>query len=238
MISHSTIRCWFVAALLVLATAACSHPDEQDAREWHGKHNATLKKIDEATRNGIKDMPELTKAFACSPSPEPAASASASAAGSVSPPSLAMPIRKLVEANRCSREKGKWLEKRSQRVRDFRTKVLPPLLKLPGVIGVQVKYRLPEHKNWMALANLGMTPGGIMRGHVPWQSGTTMDGHKLGWGEYQTAYENKNGKFGDGKGRPGIEVSWELTQDDARFLVEAWVLAEDTVDDKWRAGLR
>jgi len=126
---------------------------------------------------------------------------------------------------------------RDEAIRAFRAGVLPSWLALPGVIGVKVEWRTLAETVWQPLGALGLTPGGIMNGRVAAKDGVSYDDRLIGWGEYQTSFENACGRFGDGAGRPGFEAAWDSTEGERAFRAELYVLAEDTVDDAWRKGV-
>jgi hypothetical protein len=215
---------WAALAMLHLA-GACRHmPGEEEGRQWYAKHLDTINAIDGTVREEIAKMPRFSgKPFSCTPK----------AADSNLPGGLSQVVS---EAD-CSARKLEWLEAHDKAELRFREETLPKLLELPGVLGVAVSYQMPDSRLKNFLGRQGLCPGGFFNGTVRAEEGVQVDGRKLGWGLYQTAYQRAGGKqHGDGKGRPGIEVAWSFEAKPALFDVTVVILAEEETTPEWRAG--
>ena len=214
-----------VALVLVQAAGACRRaPDEEDARRWYAKHLKTIDAIDRAIREEVAKMPEFSgKPFSCTPK--------------AADPGIPADLGQVVSDAHCSAQKLEWLEAHDKAELRFREDTLPEFLDLPGVLGVAVGYQMPDTQLKNSLGRMGLCPGGYLGGTVRAGEGVEIDGRNLGWGLYQTAYQLAGGKqYGDGKGRPGIEIAWSFRAEPALFDVTVAILAEEETTAEWRAG--
>jgi hypothetical protein len=217
---------FLLAALagLCLAGACRSMPVEEDARQWYSKHLEIIGRIDRTIRQEVAAMPKFSgEPFSCTP---PAAN-----------PNLPAGLDKVVDEAHCTAQELEWIKAHDKAELLFREETLPGLLDLPGVLGVAVSYQMPDSQMKNSLGRTGLAPGGFFNGTVRAGEGVEIDGRKLGWGLYQTAYQRSGGKqHGDGKGRPGIEVAWSFEAEPAFFDVCAVILAHEETTPEWRAG--
>jgi hypothetical protein len=213
-----------ILALLLGAGACRRAPDEEDARQWYAKHLKTIDAIDGTIRQEIARMPRFSgKPFSCTPK--------------AADPSLPSDLGQVVSEAHCSAQKLEWLEAHDKAELRFREETLHAFLDLPGVLGVAVSYQMPDTKLKNSLGRMGLCPGGFLHGTVRAGEGVEIDGRKLGWGLYQTAYQIGGGKqHGDGEGRPGIEIAWSFRAEPAVFDVTATILAEEETTVEWREG--
>ena len=211
-------------AILHLAGACRRMPGEEEGRQWYTKHLETINVIDRTVREEVAKMPRFSgKPFSCTPK--------------AVDPNLPGGLGQLVSEADCSSRKLEWLEAHDKAEWTFQKETLPKLLELPGVLGVAVGYQMPDSKLKNSLGRTGLCTGGLVNGTVRAEEGAQVDGRKLGWGLYQTAYQGAGGKkHGDGKGRPGIEVAWSFEAKPALFDVTVVILAEEETTPEWRAG--
>jgi hypothetical protein len=211
-------------ALIHIAGACRRTPDEEDARQWYKKHLKTIDTIDRTIREEVAKMPRFSgKPFSCTPK--------------AADPSLPADLSQVVSEAHCGAQKLEWLEAHDKAELGFREETLTKFLDLPGVLGVAVSYQMPDSQLKNSLGRKGLCPGGFLHGTVRAEEGVEIDGRKLGWGLYQTAYQRSGGKrLGDGKGRPGIEIAWSFRAEPALFDVTVAILAEEETTAEWREG--
>jgi hypothetical protein len=220
---HAWILC-AALAIFHLAGACRRMPGEEEGRQWYAKHLETINAIDGTVREEVAKMPRFSgKPFSCTPK--------------AADPNLPGVLGQVVSEVDCGARKLEWLEAHGKAESRFQEETLPKLLELPGVLGVAVDYKMPDAKLKNYLGRAGLCPGGFFTGTVRAQEGVLVDGRKLGWGLYQTSYQQGGGKkYGDGKGRPGIEVAWSFEAKPALFDVTVVILADEETTPEWRAG--
>jgi hypothetical protein len=223
------LRPWMCPSviMLIIGTYACQRsPDEADARQWYAKHQKTIDTIDRTIRDEVVKMPRFSKTpFSCI----------AKAAN----PSLPADLGLLASEASCSAQKLEWLEAHNRAELRFREETLMKFLDLPSVLGVSVTYQMPDTKQKNLLGKKGLCRGGFLSEAQRGTEVVEIDGRKLFWGLYQTAYQFSGGKqLGDSKERPGIEMNWSFRAEPALFDVNVAILAEGETTTEWREGWR
>lgn len=218
------MRSWLVLALV---TTACSGmPDASSARATFDAHRATIEALDRELRAEVATLPQR-EVVRCE---DPAAVAASNDA--------AMNAR--FEA--CTRQRQAWITSVNAATTRLRREVLPRWIDahhdVLGVV-VAVRSRGESRQDEARIGNTGPSQTGVDP-----SAGIGVDGYRVGWHLFQTAFafvprgETEYAHHGDGEHRPGIEVAWSFTDADASVDATLIVLAEDETEAEWRAGQR
>lgn len=210
---------WITTAAVLALTShllGCDRgPTADDARETYAKHEPTVDAIDRRLRKEVKALPGLGEVSSKCPEPAP-----------------------WDAIDTCQEVTGGLRRMRSRALATLRRDAVD-YLDYPNVIGLEVTYTSVEDPRPQTLLDVGLTPGGVMPGHVEASRGVEVDGLQVGWGRFQTAYRIGDGpSYGDGVGRLGIEVEWAFEEHGKRLRVQLWILADHHPPDPWRDGYR
>jgi len=214
-------------------------PTRGQAAKWYKAHKPTIDAIDQELRKAVLAMPYFQNAFRCDPSKHPK---TITKAPSPEIQRIQKAFAPIVADLHCTHQKLEWIQEHNKRVRTFQKKLLPNLLRHPGVLGIVIDSYKAGDSLWSQLGRIGSTGGGRHDRRLKRKSVLQRDGRRIGWGTFQTAYQTFGGagrRYGDGKTHPGILVSWKFeSPTKTRFIVTVVVMAHHRTTAKWRAGWR
>jgi hypothetical protein len=201
-------------------------PDASSARATFEAHRPTIEALDRELRAEVARLPHR-EVVRCE---DPAAVAASNDAA------------RNARFEACTRARGAWLTSVNAAMTRLRRDVLPGWIDAHhDVLGIAVVVR-SRGESQHDEARIGNTSP-LQLGVDP-SGGVGVDGYRVGWHLFQTAFafvprgESEYAHYGGGEHRPGIEVGWSFTDGDASVDASLIVLAEDETEPEWRAGQR
>jgi hypothetical protein len=221
--------------IALLGGSGCDKgPDREQASKWYQRHKKTIEHVDEEIRKAIGEMNAFQGEFQCEPTQEEPPTND----GSEQAETLKKELKPAVDAMDCSQQEIEWQKRHSQKMAEFTREVLPTFLEHDGVLGVQISFFKPGDTTWYGLGNIGNYAGGLHDERLKGRDTKEIDGKRIGWGRFQTAYQRGGGKqYGDGTQHGGILVMWKFSSGNkTKFVVTMVVLGEHKTSKEWRAG--